>query len=140
MLFGDAGEREIEPFASGLDQMWVTNAFWWSQPSRRLFVDYVIAMIAACAAFAGGVAFVVTRRDLGGGGRTVVPLACALLVGATCLFVPFLPVFAFLGTVVAYLIVRRLFSARLALAASGVLLLGGCSFSVLLMMAALESM
>lgn len=104
-------------------------------------MDYfVIVMIAVCAVLAGGVAFVATRRDLRGGSRAVVPLACALLVGATCLFVPYLPVFAFLGTVVAYLILRRLFSARIALAASGVLLLGGCSFSVLLMMAALETM
>jgi hypothetical protein len=61
-------------------------------------------------------------------------------VGAACLFVPYLPVFAFLGTVVVYLILRRLFSARFALVASGVLLLGGCSFSVLLMMAALDNM
>jgi hypothetical protein len=42
--------------------------------------------------------------------------------------------------VVVYLIVRRLFSAGPALAVSGVLLLGGCSFSVLVMMAALDSM
>jgi hypothetical protein len=104
-------------------------------------VDYfVIAMIAASAVFAGGVASVVTRRDLRGGGRAAVSLACALLVGATCLFIPYLPVVAFLGVVVVYLLVRRLFSAGFALVASGVLLLGGCSFSVLLMMAALERM
>jgi hypothetical protein len=103
-------------------------------------VDFLIVMIAASAAFAGAVAAVVTRRDLRGGGRAAVSLTCALLVGASSLFIPYLPVFAFLGAVVAYLILRRLFSARLALTASGGLLLGGCSFSVLLMMAALSNM
>jgi hypothetical protein len=119
----------------------MTNTLRWGSSSRRLFVDYfIIAMIAASAAFAGGVASVVTRRDLPGGGRAAVSLTCALLVGAACLYVPYLPVLAFLGVVVAYLIMRRLFSAGPALAVSGVLLLGGCSFSVLVMMAALDSM
>ncbi|MEO3829112.1 hypothetical protein [Actinomadura sp. B10D3] len=104
-------------------------------------MDYfIILMIAACAVFAGGIAAVVTRRDLKGVSRVGVPLGSALLVGASCLFVPYLPVLAFLGTVAAYLILRRLTSARLALATSGILLFGGCTFSVLIMMAALETM
>lgn len=101
---------------------------------------FIIAMIAASAVFTGGVTFMVTRRDLRGGGRAAVSLACALLVSATCLFIPYLPVVAFSGVVVVYLIARRLFSTGFALVASGILLLGGCSFSVLLMMVALESM
>ncbi|TDB92825.1 hypothetical protein [Actinomadura sp. 7K534] len=104
-------------------------------------MDYfIILMIAASAVVAGGVAFAVTREDLRSEGRVAASVACALLVGAVSLFIPYLPVLAFLGTVVAYLVLRRLFSAGLALAASGVVLLAGCSFSVLLMMAALETM
>ncbi|MCP9948138.1 MULTISPECIES: hypothetical protein [Actinomadura] len=104
-------------------------------------MDYfIILMIAACAVFAGGVAAVVTRRDLQGASKVGVPLGSALLVAATSLFIPYLPVLAFLGAVVAYLILRRLTSAGLALVTSGVLLFGGCTFSVLLMMAALETM
>ncbi len=104
-------------------------------------MDYfVIAMIVASAAFAGGVAFVVTRGDLQGEGRAVAAVVCALLVGITSLYIPYLPVLAFLGVVVVHLILRRLVPVRLALIASGVLLLGGCSFSVLVMMAALQSM
>ncbi|TDD12303.1 hypothetical protein E1292_02380 [Nonomuraea deserti] len=103
-------------------------------------MEFLIAMIVASAALAGGVAHAVTRRDLQGGAKVAVPLACALLVGTACTFVPHLPLLAFLGTVVVYLLARRLFTAKLALAASGVVLLGGCSFAVLLMMVALDTM
>ncbi|NVI93227.1 hypothetical protein [Actinomadura sp. BRA 177] len=104
-------------------------------------MDYLlILMIAASTVVAGGVAFAVTRDDLHGGGRVAASLACALLVGAASVFIPYLPVLAFLGTLVIYLVLRRLFSAGLALAASGFVLFAGCSFSVLLMMAALENM
>ncbi|XRQ09257.1 hypothetical protein ACN3XK_74495 [Actinomadura welshii] len=102
--------------------------------------NIIILMLASSTALAGGVAFAVTGRDLRGAGRVAVALGCALLVGATSLFIPWLPAFAFAGTAVAYVVLRRLFSATAALAASGVLLFGGCSFSVLLMMAALETM
>ncbi|TDD25541.1 hypothetical protein [Nonomuraea diastatica] len=103
-------------------------------------MEFLIVMIVASAALAGGVTYAVTRRDLQGGAKVAVPFACALLVGVACTFVPHLPLFAFLGTVVVHLLVRRLLTAKLALAASGVVLLGGCSFSVLLMMVALETM
>lgn len=100
----------------------------------------LVLMIVTSAVLAGGIAYAVTHRDLQGGGRVAAALACALLVGAASMFIPFLPVLAFLGTTVVYLVLRRLFSAGLALAAAGVVLLAGCSFSVLLMMAALETM
>ncbi|MEO3792950.1 hypothetical protein ABGB14_22275 [Nonomuraea sp. B10E15] len=103
-------------------------------------METIIAMILATTALSGGTTYAVTRRDLEGGARVAVALACALLVGGACVFVPWLPLFAFLGTVVVYLLVRRLLTAKLALAASGAVLLGGCSFTVLLMMAALETM
>ncbi|GAA0583260.1 hypothetical protein [Actinomadura livida] len=104
-------------------------------------MDYfIVSMIMASAVVAGGVAFAVTRGDLRIEGRVAAAVACALLVGTVSLFIPYLPVLVCLGTVVGYLVLRRLFSAGLALAASGVVLLAGCSFSVLLMMAALESM
>ncbi|TDC08256.1 hypothetical protein E1267_10880 [Nonomuraea longispora] len=103
-------------------------------------MDIIIMMISVSAVLAGGVTYAVTRRDLRGGARVAVALACAVLVGGACLFVPWLPLFAFLGTVVVHLVVRRLLTAKLALAASGVVLVGGCSFCVLLMMMALETM
>lgn len=101
---------------------------------------FIIVMITACTVIAGGVAFAATGRDLRGGRRVAVSVACALLVGACCLFIPYLPVLALLVAAAAYLVLRRRLSAGLALAASGVLLVGGCTFSVLLMMAALETM
>ena len=103
-------------------------------------MDYVVLMIAGSALLAGAVAYGVTHRDFHAGGRAAAALACALLVGAASLYIPYLPVLALLGTAIIYLIVRRVFSAGTALAAAGLVLVAGCSFSVLLMMAALQTM
>lgn len=101
---------------------------------------YLILMIAGSGVLAGGVAYAVTGRDLRGGGRAAVALACGLLVAAASLFVPYLPVLVLLGAAAAHLVLRRLFTAGAALVAAGAVLFAGCSFSVLLMMAALETM
>ena len=61
-------------------------------------MDYVVLMIAGSALLAGAVAYGVTHRDFHAGGRAAAALACALLVGAASLYIPYLPVLALLGT------------------------------------------
>ncbi|TDD79742.1 hypothetical protein E1293_22565 [Actinomadura darangshiensis] len=101
---------------------------------------FIIAMLIGSTVFTGAVAYTCTGRDLRGGYRISVALICAVLVGATCTFIPYLPVLAFLVTMMAYLVMRRLVSPGRALAAAAVLLLGGLSCAVLIMAAALETM
>lgn len=101
---------------------------------------FLIAMLVGSTICTGAIAYACTGRDLHGGRRILVSLISAIIVGATCLFVPYLPVLAFLATMAAYLIMRRLLSPTRALAVSAVVLFGGLSSAVLLMAAALNSM
>ncbi|WUH99977.1 hypothetical protein OHR68_41930 [Spirillospora sp. NBC_00431] len=100
----------------------------------------IIVMLAGCAIFAGVVTYALVGRDLRGGGRVAAALISAVLVGAASLFVLYLAVAAFLACAVAYLVARRLLRPRLALAASGVVLLGGLSGAVIVMSIALSTM
>jgi hypothetical protein len=67
-------------------------------------------------------------------------LGSAGLVGVASLFVLYLSVAAFLACAVAYLVGRRLVRPGLALAASGIVLLGGLSCAVVIMSIALSEM
>jgi hypothetical protein len=102
----------------------------------------IIGIVAGCAAFSGVVAYFVVGRDLEGRSRVLaaLALACAVLVGMTCLYIPYLPVLGFLGAAAGYLVLRHLVRVRVALAGAAVLLFGACSLSVLTMVAALSSM
>jgi len=100
----------------------------------------VIGMLVAGFVLAGTVTFALTGRDLKGSARAGVSLLSALLVGLTSLFVPWLPLLAFLATAAAYLVMRRMIKPGLALAASAVVLFGGLSGAAALMAAAMHSM
>jgi hypothetical protein len=100
----------------------------------------IIGMVAGGAAFSGVVAYFVVGRDLEGRSRVLAALACAVMVGLTCLYIPYLPVLGFLGAAAGYLVLRRLVRVHLALAGGAVLLFGACAMSVLTMVAALSSM
>ncbi|GAA4131343.1 hypothetical protein [Actinomadura keratinilytica] len=100
----------------------------------------IIAMLVGSAALSGGITYTLTGRDLKGGHRVSVSLLSAILVGATSLFVPYLPALAFLVTTAAYLLVRRLLSPGLALAASALVLVGALGSAVLVMSTALNTM
>ncbi|MEU6036114.1 hypothetical protein ABZ801_11965 [Actinomadura sp. NPDC047616] len=103
--------------------------------------DLIIpAMLAGCAAFAGVVTYALVGRDLRGGARVAAALGSAVLVGLASVFVLYLSVAAFLACAVAYLVTRRLLRPGLALAASGVVLLGGISCAVVIMSIALSEM
>ncbi|WP_329246747.1 hypothetical protein OG417_52270 [Actinoallomurus sp. NBC_01490] len=103
-------------------------------------LSLVIAIPVGSAVFAGAVTYAVTDRNLKMRTRVAASLLSAFLVGATSLFVLYLSVFAFLVTMVGYLVMRRLFKPGLALAGSAVVLCGGLSFAVMLMVAALDRM
>lgn len=100
----------------------------------------IVAMLTGCAAFAGAVTYALVGRDLRGGSRVAAALISAVLVGVTSLFVLYLSVLAFLACAAAYLVVRRLLRPALALAASGVVLLGGLFCAVVIMSIALSEM
>lgn len=100
----------------------------------------IVAVLVGCAAFAGVVTYVLVGRDLRGGARVAAAVGAAVLVGLAATFVLYLSVVAFLACAVAYLVVRRLVRPGLALAASGVVLLGGLSCAVVLMSIALSGM
>ncbi|MCO5997807.1 hypothetical protein [Actinoallomurus rhizosphaericola] len=100
----------------------------------------MIAMLVGSPVLAGAVTYALTGRDLKGPARVAASLLSAFLVGATSLFVPWLPLLAFLATMVGYLVMRRLLKPGLALAASAVVLFGGLSSAVMLMAAALDRM
>ncbi|WP_395105281.1 hypothetical protein [Actinomadura sp. SCN-SB] len=100
----------------------------------------VIGMLAASLVLAGTLTFALIGRDLQGSARVGVSLLSALLVGLTSLFVPWLPLLAFLATAAGYLVMRRMIRPGLALAASAVVLFGGLSGAAALMAAALTSM
>jgi hypothetical protein len=96
--------------------------------------------LVGSGAFTGVVTYALTGRDLRGRGRLWVSLLSAVLVGAMCLLIPYLPMLAFLVALVAYRVMRILLSPRHAVAASAVVLFGGLSSAVLVMGAALNSM
>ncbi len=100
----------------------------------------ITAMLAGSAAFAGIVAYLLSGRDLGRGRRVSAALVSAVLVGLTSVFAPYLPVLAFMASAAAYLVMRRLLKPGVALAAAGVVLLGGLSFAVLAMVLTLDQM
>jgi ABC-type glycerol-3-phosphate transport system permease component len=100
----------------------------------------IFAATGGCAAVAGAATYALARRDLRRRGAVLAAVGCALLVGATSLFIPYLPMFAFLVAAATYLVVRRRFRVGHALAGAAVILIGGLAFSVLTMIAALNSM
>jgi len=103
--------------------------------------DLIIAgMLGGSTVLAGILTFVLIGYDVKGASRVASSLLTALLVGVTSLFVPWLPLLAFLAAAVGYLVIRRLAKPGLALAASGAVLIGGLSGAVALMSVALNSM
>lgn len=100
----------------------------------------IFAASGGCAAVAGAATYPLARLDLRRRSAVLAAVGCAVLVGATSLFIPYLPVFAFLVAAVTYLVIRRRFRVGHALAGATVILIGGLAFSVLTMIAALDSM
>ncbi|RSN64208.1 MULTISPECIES: hypothetical protein [Actinomadura] len=100
----------------------------------------IVAVLAGCAGFAGVVTYLLVGRDLRGGARVAAAVGAAVLVGLASIFVLYLAVAAFLACGAAYLVARRMLRPGLALAASGVVLLGGLSCAVALMSIALSEM
>jgi hypothetical protein len=100
----------------------------------------IVAIPVVSAVFAGAITYALTGRDLQGRGRVAAALVSAVLVGASSLFLLYLSVAAFLACAVAYLVARRILRPRLALAASGLTLLGGLSGAAVMMSIALSEM
>ena len=100
----------------------------------------IFAATGGCAAIAGAGTYPIARLDLSRRGAILAAVVCALLVGMASLFIPYLPVFAFLAAAAVYLVIRRRFQTRHALAGATVILLGGLAFSVLTMIVALDNM
>lgn len=100
-----------------------------------------LIIFAATAVLTGAGTYMLTHRDFSRRGRVLAAIGCAILVGATSLYIPYLPVLAFLAAAAAYLVIRRLIRvgpAPLVLAA--VVLVGGLAFCVLTMITALNNM
>ena len=100
----------------------------------------IFVMLGSSFVFTGAIAYALSGRALRGPARVRTSLIAAVLVGLTSVYVPWLPFLAFLATAAAFLVMRRLLKPAHALAASGVILLGGLSFAVLLMVSALNTM
>jgi hypothetical protein len=143
---GHANSTEplIELLAPGADHTEQPTHFVESIESEALPMNsddlIMIAMLAGSPVLAGSITYALTGRDLKGLGRVAAALVSAFLVGATSLFVPWLPLLAFLASMTGYLVMRRLLKPGLALAASAVVLFGSLSFAVVLMVATLNSM
>jgi hypothetical protein len=84
--------------------------------------------------------YFLTRRDLRDRGAVLVATVCAVLVGAATWFAFFFAIFAFLGSAVVYLVMRRLARIGPALAVATVTLVGLLIFSVRAMDIALSGM
>ncbi|WNM35793.1 hypothetical protein RKE30_38290 [Streptomyces sp. Li-HN-5-11] len=84
--------------------------------------------------------YFLTRRDLRGRGAVLAATVCTVLVGAATWFAFFFAIFAFLGSAVVYLVMRRLVRIGPALTVATAALVGLLIFSVRVMDIALSGM
>lgn len=99
------------------------------------FAFFVIGLVIP-----GAGTYFLTRRDLRGRGAVLAAAVCAVLVGAATWFAFFFAIFAFLGSAVVYLVMRRLVRIGPALAVATVALVGLLILSVRVMDIALSGM
>ena len=102
----------------------------------------IVAVIGGCGVFAGVLTYVVLRRDLARRSHVVgAAVGCGVVVGLVSAFVVYLAVLAYLGTVVVYLVARRVFrERRTALAVGAVTLPTALAAAVWVMVRALATM